>query len=97
MLLHLLKLNMDKMIKLHFPKLACFERVMEPASVSVPFPKGKLYNIEHCKIVNKSGKCFPAQFRPTALWPDGSVKWLLVHSLSFAIDSSVFSTRILCG
>jgi len=70
---------MSKMIKLHFPKLACFDRILEPASVSVPFPQGKLYNIEHCKIVNKNGQSFPVQFRATALWPDGSVKWLLVH------------------
>ena len=39
------------MIKLHFPKLACYDRVLEPASVSIPFPQGKLYDLEHCKVV----------------------------------------------
>lgn len=67
------------MIKLHFPKLACFPRTLEPATVSVPFPKGELFDLTRCQIVDRDGNSFPGQFRATTLWPDGSVKWLLVH------------------
>lgn len=67
------------MIKLHFPKLARYPRAMEPATVSIPFPKGTLSTSANCRIIDENGQLFPGQFRPTALWPDGSVKWLLVH------------------
>ncbi len=67
------------MIKLHFPKLACHERALEPATVSVPFAEGALFDLTGCRIVNEDGRVFPGQFRAVTLWPDGSVKWLLVH------------------
>jgi len=67
------------MIRLHFPKLACKERRLEPASVAVPFPQGALFNLSGCRVTDEKGIIYPGQFRPTAVWPDGSVKWLLVH------------------
>ena len=67
------------MIKLHFPKLASIARALEPATVSVPFAEGTLFDLTGCRIVNKEGQVYPGQFRAVALWPDGSVKWLLVH------------------
>ena len=67
------------MIALHFPKLACFDRTLEPATVAVPFPQGKLRDLSGCRILDKEGVVYPGQFRATAKWPDGSVKWLLAH------------------
>lgn len=67
------------MIKLHFPKVACVKRMLEPATVAIPFAQGILSDLTKCRIVDEAGVVFPGQFRPTAVWPDGSVKWLLVH------------------
>lgn len=67
------------MIKLHFPKLACYARALEPATVSVPFPKGEIFDFTQCRIMDEEGRIFPGQFRAIAKWPDGSIKWLLVH------------------
>jgi len=66
-------------IKLRFPRLSCFDRSLEPATVAVPFPQGALVDIGRCRIADAAGKTFPGQFRVTTRWPDGSVKWLLVH------------------
>lgn len=67
------------MIKLHFPKLASHARTLEPATVSVPFAEGILFDLTGCRIIDKIGRVYPGQFRAVTLWPDGSVKWLLVH------------------
>ena len=67
------------MIKLHFPKVACIKRTLEPATVAVPFAQGVLSDLAKCRILDEAGVVFPGQFRSTAVWPDGSIKWLLVH------------------
>lgn len=65
---------------LHFPKLSRFDRIAEPATCAVPFPQGRLEPNESV-AVRREGQISPTQTRPTALWPDGSVKWLLVDTL----------------
>lgn len=69
------------MIKLHFEKLSKYERIEEPCSVAIPFPKGELYDTS--KIAVRDGeKLIYTQCKITAKWPDNSVKWVLVNFLA---------------
>ena len=53
-----------------------------PVTHGVPFPKGALADAAHFRLT-RDGREVPVQARPTGLWPDGSIKWIL---LSFAAD-----------
>jgi hypothetical protein len=66
--------------RMHFPKLSKFDRIAEPASFAVPFPEGQIAPGDTV-TVSRDGEAYPTQTRPTAHWPDGSVKWLLVDAL----------------
>ncbi len=68
-------------MRLHFEKLSRFDRAAEPCSVAVPFPCGMLGDASRF-VVHDGGRPIPTQCRVTAMWPDGSVKWLLVHFLA---------------
>lgn len=67
-------------VRLHFPKLSKFDRTAEPTSFAVPFSKGHMQPGD-AVTVGREGHAVPTQARATALWPDGSVKWLLVDAL----------------
>jgi len=74
-----------KPVALHFEKLSRFDRAAEPCTVAVPFAEGALAveGGEFRKVAVCDGKReLPTQSRVTATWPDGSVKWLLVHFLA---------------
>ena len=63
---------------LYFEKLSQFDRSAEPVTVSIPFASGKL--TDPCQLRIADGdEALPIQTRALATWPDGSVKWLLVH------------------
>ena len=47
-----------------------------PVTSGVPFAQGALPDASAVRLVSGSNE-IPAQFLPTALWPDGSVRWLL--------------------
>ncbi len=67
-------------LRVHFPKISKFDRIAEPTTCAVPFPEGQLS--PHAAVaLTRDGASAPTQTRPTALWPDGSVKWLLVDAL----------------
>ena len=66
------------MSTLYFEKLSQFDRKAEPVTVSIPFAGGKL--TDPCQLTVLDGdEALPVQARALATWPDGSVKWLLVH------------------
>ena len=70
--------------KIHFEIVSRYDKKMEPATVAVPLPKGELYSgkIKSLKLKKlPEGRCYPAQFRATGFWEDGTVRWLLVHFL----------------
>ncbi|MFW6155672.1 MAG: beta-L-arabinofuranosidase domain-containing protein [Armatimonadota bacterium] len=67
-------------IRVDFPKLSKFDRIAEPTTCAVPFPEGQL-SPDAAVALTRDGVSAPTQTRPTALWPDGSVKWLLVDAL----------------
>lgn len=69
--------------KLHFEIVSRYKKEKEPSTTAVPFAKGELLpeQIQGLQITNHK-RCVPAQFKATACWPDGSVKWLLIHFLA---------------
>lgn len=83
------------MIGLHFEKLAAFDRFQEPCSAAVPFARGEVREPFGISVKAGEESC-PVQFRVTSRWPDGSVRWLLVHFLANlpANRSRDFSLRV---
>lgn len=69
------------MVTLHFDKLANFDRPLEPSTAAVPFARGKVREPFAVLVTAETG-CCPVQFRVTSRWPDGSVRWLLLHFLA---------------
>jgi hypothetical protein len=63
---------------LYFEKISQFDRQAEPVTVSIPFAQGRLTD-PRALIIRDEDAVLPAQRRVLATWPDGSVKWLLVH------------------
>lgn len=69
------------MTSLYFEKLSMYERIEEPCTVAVPYPQSALADCSTAAV--KDGeRAVPTQTKATALWPDGSVKWLLAHFLA---------------
>ena len=51
----------------------------QPVTVGVPWPRGLLTCDRVLSLCDQSGHAVvPLQTKPMAMWPDGSVKWLLV-------------------
>ena len=71
----------DFMIRLHFEKLSRYERLGEPCSCAIPFPKGELFDITKAAI-SDGENFYPVQCKITAQWPDHSVKWLFITFLA---------------
>jgi len=67
-------------VEVHFPKIARFDRPLEPVTFGVPFPQGALPEAG-LAVLRDGEQAAPAQFSDTGRWPDGSVRWLLVHAL----------------
>ena len=63
---------------LYFEKISRFDRQAEPVTVSIPFTQGKLTD-PPALVIRDGDIVLSSQRRVLATWPDGSVKWLLVH------------------
>lgn len=62
-----------------------------PLTRGVPLPKGRVEKVSHLGVRNESGIPIPAQFRVLSLWPDGSIKWVLVD---FNVDVDAHCTVV---
>lgn len=47
----------------------------KPVSFGIPFNKGEFKPTDQFRLMTEKGETIPADFWPTAYWPDGSVKW----------------------
>ena len=47
----------------------------KPVSFGIPFAKGEMKPTDAFTLTTDKGEVIPADFWPTAYWPDGSVKW----------------------
>jgi hypothetical protein len=51
----------------------------EIVTAGVPLKKGALTEPEQARLLDASGRVLPAYASCCSRWPDGSVKWLLIH------------------
>ena len=64
--------------RLYFEKISKYDRAHEPATVSIPLAPDRLADPE-CLAVYDGDQILSVQQRVLARWPNGSVKWLLLH------------------
>lgn len=69
-------------MRLHFEKISRYDRTQEPCTAALPFAEGEVGDPPGVSILDR-GRPLPLQSRVTSRWPDGSVRWLLVH---FMVD-----------
>jgi hypothetical protein len=50
-----------------------------PVTRGVPFPAGSLQDSAHLRLVDESGVEVALQTKCLSTWPDGSVRWALLH------------------
>ena len=53
-----------------------------PVTLGIPFPRGELSSSRNVRLLGENFEEITAQFRPLALWPDGSVMWMLIDFTS---------------
>ncbi len=66
-----------KNIKLIVEETAGIERIGEPVTVGIPFPKNVLYDKKDLSISDCNSNLIPLQTEIFAQWPDQSLKWIL--------------------
>jgi hypothetical protein len=59
----------------------CNTATAQPVSVGLPFAKGVLHDPRTIFLLDAKRRPVPVQTETLALWPDGSVKWLLLDFL----------------
>lgn len=52
-----------------------------PITCGVPLPPGALRDPRAVRLHDEAGSDLPLQARPTGLWPDGSIRWLLLNAI----------------
>ncbi len=73
----------SKFVKIRVLNWEDFDRVDAPVTLGVPFPIGDLPSVDNVKLLDEDFREVPAQFKPLAFWPDGSIMWLLVDFTCF--------------
>ncbi|RMH04072.1 MAG: hypothetical protein D6704_11705, partial [Nitrospirae bacterium] len=58
------------------------DRIDEPVTVGVPFPKGRISRNACLGLVSPMGQSMPLQWTGLAYWSDGSVQWALLDFLA---------------
>jgi hypothetical protein len=68
-----------------------------PLSLSIPLPRGALRPDRPVSIVDASGGAAPVQARPLVRWSDGSVRWLLVDTVTDLAPHQTRHLRLVAG
>lgn len=63
----------DTTARLHW--IGPVPQTSKPVSFGIPFLKGEFKPKDRFSLTTQTGEVIPADFWPTAYWPDGSVKW----------------------
>lgn len=66
-------------IKLEIEEPSGIQRPNWPVSRGIPFKEGTLIDPSLVTLFDQNNLPVPIQTRILALWPDGSIKWLLIH------------------
>lgn len=53
-----------------------------PITCGIPMPPGMLTDLGTVRLRDRQGRDLPLQARPTATWPDGSIRWFLLDTLA---------------
>ena len=64
-------------VDITFKERSGIERIKEPVTVGIPFPKGALADKATVTLFDVKGDAVPLQTEVMAVWPDKSIKWLL--------------------
>ena len=59
----------------HLHWIGSIPQADKPVSFGIPFLKGEFKKTDKFSLTSDAGEAIPADFWPTAYWPDGSVKW----------------------
>ena len=51
-------------------------------TVGIPVPPGVLRDANAVQLIDSAGQPLPVQTQATGVWPDGSVRWLLVEAIA---------------
>lgn len=78
-------------VPLPIRELAGVDRRSWPVTGGVPFAMGQIRSASEVRLLDQGGYEHPAQLRALSRWPDGSVRWLLVH---FQADVAAQQTAI---
>lgn len=62
-----------------------------------PLPKGEFFSVSDIAIADANGKTIPSQIQATALWPDGSFRWLAIQLRDDFKPSEVKTYQVLLG
>ncbi|MBI5742125.1 MAG: hypothetical protein HZA16_15610 [Nitrospirae bacterium] len=54
------------------------DRSSEPVSIGIPFSRGNFFDSSCLELVDQGDNRIPFQTESLSLWPDGSIKWLLL-------------------
>ena len=57
-------------------------RLLWPVSMGLPFPQGAVTDPRGVRLLDRNNDTIPSQSRTLALWPDGSVRWMLTDFTS---------------
>ena len=68
-------------LTIHFPKSELPQRPL-PVAGGVPLARGLVRQVEDLSIWKQGTEKVPANLRPSATWPDGSVKWVFCQFLA---------------
>lgn len=71
-----------------------FSREHNPISIGLPLPKGVCHIQDTFNLSDGNGDEVPAIIKPTAFWPDHSIKWLMIEA-SVAICAASSKTLYL--
>jgi len=69
------------------------ERVNEPVTCGVPWPKGSLSDSELLALEDAAGQAVPLQVRILDRWSDGSIRWTLLDWLASSVGEGVFRLK----
>ncbi len=72
---------MSTLATLRVQERAGHDRSHEAIRIGVPLARGALSDANAIVLTGPAGESIPAQFRATAHWADGSIRWLLVDAL----------------
>jgi hypothetical protein len=74
--------SMDQKISIYLEQTDETERRVEPVRIGVPLEKGFARDACVLRLKNNLGEEIPLQSRPLAVWPDGTIKWVLLDFIA---------------